>query len=171
MGSRPATGREIGAARGGAGRCENGKKEKLSSAKRDIAISSIDIYGYSQLSIWVETRHGLYTVHEVIHTWIKRWWSSSRQVVVRSASDHRICIIERSRSISSKDIALSLQCCETKGNFNFSANKSLSGETVGTAIVATKRSIPQMLLAHLKEVVRKANSFCAKDLEVTISSR
>lgn len=51
MGSRPAAGREIGAARGGAGRCENGKKETLSSAKRDIAISSVDIYGYSQLSI------------------------------------------------------------------------------------------------------------------------
>lgn len=28
-----------------------------------------------------------------------------------------------------------------------------------------------MLLAHLKEVVRKAKSFCAQDLEVTISSR
>ncbi len=50
MGSRPATGREIRAARGGAGRCENGKKENLSSAKRDIAISIYCTQSYSYVN-------------------------------------------------------------------------------------------------------------------------
>ena len=156
MGSRPATG---GAARSGAGRCARYRNLQYWYL---WLFPIIDMSGNASRTLYC-TRSYSYV--------------NQKMMIFFTAGSYSFCIRRlhlhywNSRSINSKDIALSLQCCETKGNFDFSANKSLRGETVGTAVVATKRSIPQMLLAHLKEVVRKANSFCAQDLEVTISSR